>query len=275
MSQKAKPSLSLASKKMSRFIVVHGDKGGVGKSFVAQALTNFLVDRKEKVVIIDVDTTNPDVSRMFEDSLTTTQIELRSNQGWMDVVDFVAKYPGHTVIFNTPGGISGSMKTEIASFAKFLADQDSPIEMELMWVMNIQHDSVNLLQKALNEYGQHFKRICVVCNLHFANGDKSQQGPFFLWNESQLRINIEKKNGMTLFFPGLHLRVVSKLMMPGKIMSFSDAANASLGEEVGLETSERWKLQQWLADIKELFTPAFPSVKSDEAEVEVAVVVGA
>ena len=50
-------------------------------------------------------------------------------------------------------------------------------------------------------------------------------------------------------------------------MPFSDAADAAAGEKVGLETSERWKLRQWLDDIKELFTPAFAPETTATSEV--------
>lgn len=269
MSAKTKTPVDQEIKKKSRFIVVHGDKGGVGKSMTAQALANFLTDKGEKVAVIDADTSNPDFSKMFDDTLPSAQADLRSDIGWMDVVDFVVKYPDHTVILDTPGGIGDYMKKDVESFSKFLADQDVPVEMELWWVMNVQHNSVNLLDKALNAYGRHFKKIRVVCNLHFANGDKSTQGPFFLWNESQLRANVEKTGGLTLFLPGLHLRVVSKIFTPGNIIPFSEAADAAAGEKVGLETSERWKLGQWIEDVKQLFTPAFELSKNASAIVEV------
>jgi hypothetical protein len=175
----------------------------------------------------------------------------------MDVMDFVIKHRGSTIIMNTPAGIGEYMKADMTSFTEFLATQEVPVEMELWWTMNVQHDSVNLLAKANEAYGQYFKRLRVVCNLHFANGDKSAQGPFLLWNESILRTNIEKNNGMTIFFPGLHVRVVQKLFTPGNIMPFSYAEDAASGEQVGLENSERWKLSQWLNDIKNLMKPAF------------------
>lgn len=246
-----------ASPSGTRFIIVHGDKGGVGKSFVAQAIADYLLARNEPVAIIDADTANPDVSRMFAKYIPCAEANVRSENGWMDVMDFVIKHPGHTIIMNTPAGIGEFMKADMTSFSDFLKDQDVPVEMELWWTMNVQHDSVNLLNKANEAYGQFFARLRVVCNLHFANGDKSAQGPFLLWNESPLRTRIEKNNGMTIFFPGLHVRVVQKLFTPGRTMPFSYAQDAASGEAVGLEHSERWKLQQWRTDIKKLMDPAF------------------
>lgn len=253
-------TIAQAGTKVTRFIIVHGDKGGVGKSFVAQAIADFLSSRGDQVAIIDADTQNPDVSRMFAKSIPCAQANVRSENGWMDVMDFVVNHPGYTIIMNTPAGIGEYMKADMTSFSNFLEGQETPVQMELWWTMNIQHDSVNLLNEANKEYGQHFARLRVVCNLHFANGDKSQQGPFFLWNESPLRTKIEKNNGMTLFFPGLHLRVVAKLFAPGNSMPFADAVDSASGEALNLEHSERWKLQQWLADIKKLLAPAFEAM---------------
>lgn len=245
------------STQATRFIIVHGDKGGVGKSMVAQAMADYLISLGVKVAIIESDTQNPDVARMYANSVPVAQTNVRSENGWMDVMDFVMKHPGHTIIMNTPAGIGEYMKADMTSFSNFLEGQDTPVEMELWWTMNVQHDSVNLLNEAYKSYGQFFARLRVVCNLHFSNGDKSTNGPFFLWNESPLRTQIEKKGGQTIHFPGLHLRVVSKLFAPGKIMPFSDAVDAVIGEVIGLEHSERWKLQQWIADCKKVFEPAF------------------
>lgn len=242
----------------TRLIVVHGDKGGVGKSFVAQALADLLSQQDEKVAVIDADTANPDVSRMFGNSLPSVRTDVRRDHGtgWMDVMDFVTGHPNHTIIMNTPAGIGDAMKGSMSSFATFLSKQETPVEMELWWVMNVQHDSVNLLNKAYKSYGQHFARIRVICNLFFANGDQSDHGPYFLWNENPLKTYIEKKNGLTIYFPGLHGRVVKKLFDPEKIMPFSQAADAVIGEPLDFSDSERWKLMQWMNDVNSLLMPA-------------------
>lgn len=241
----------------TRFIIVHGDKGGVGKSFVAQGLADFLISKNEKVAIIDADTQNPDVSRMFASTLPVALANVRSENGWMDVMDFVSKHPGHIIIMNTPAGIGEYMKEDLVSFAQFLKAQELPVELELWWTMNANHDSVNLFSKAYEKYGHHFTRVRVVCNLHFTSGN---QQSFLLWDESPLRTKLEKNGGMTIYFPGLHIRVVTKIIDPIKVMPFSHAVDSAVGEEIGFENSERWKLQKWIADIAELFTPAFASL---------------
>ena len=248
----------------TRVIIVHGDKGGVGKSFVSQAIADYKMERNHKVAVIDADTANPDVFRMFSKYIPAAQANVRSDNGWMDVMDFVIKHRDHTIVINTPAGIGEFMKKDMESFSEFLRDQDVPVEMELWWTLNVQHDSVNLLAKANDAYGQYFKRVRVVCNLHFANGNKEFDGPFVLWNESTLKARLEKANGMTIYFPGLHVRVVQKVFAPDRTMPFALAGDAATGEAVGLEHSERWKLSQWRSEVKKLMDPAFADSSSEE-----------
>lgn len=238
-------------------VFVLGDKGGVGKSMVSQALADYLLKEGAHVAILEADTRNPDVGRMFEGEVPIAQANVRSDNGWMDVMDFVMAHAGHTIIVNTPAGLGEGMTSDLGSFGQFFAEQGMVLELEMWWVMNIQHDSVNLLNEAYRAYGQHFKRIRIVCNLHFANGDGSEHGPFFLWHESPLRVEIERKGARTVYFPGLHLRVVKKLFDPAVIMPFSQASDGALGEAVRLEVSERWKLQQWLGQCRTIFEPLF------------------
>jgi hypothetical protein len=254
MTEKSTSKVAAVMPAPTRFFLVHGDKGGVGKSFVAQALANFLTDNKMPVAIIDADTQNPDVARMFSSSLPTARANIRDENGWMDVMDFVSKHPNHNIIMNTPAGIGEYMKEDLVSFAEFLRSQDIPIELELWWTMNADHDSVNLFGKAFETYGTHFKRVRVICNLHYSGGN---EGAFMLWDESPLRTRLEKAGMKTIFFPGLHIRVVKKLIDPKKVMPFSHAVDVAVGEEIGFENSERFKLQRWISDIKSRFAPAF------------------
>lgn len=238
--KKSIPALS------TRIIISHGDKGGVGKSFTSQAVIDYLKGKGDAVAVIEADTQNPDVERMFASALPCMLANLRTENGWMEVMDFVANHPGHSIVMNTPAGIGEHMKKDIATFAGFLKTLSTPTELELWWTMNLQHDSVNLMEKAFSSYGKHFARARVVCNLHFSLNDPSH---FFLWNESPFRTKFEKTGGKTIHLPGLHLRVVQKLFVPDRVMPFSDAIDASLGEILNLTNSERHKLAEWHREV--------------------------
>jgi hypothetical protein len=99
---------------------------------------------------------------MFGKNIPTANANLRSENGWMDVMDFVMQHRGYTIIMNTPAGIGEHMRADIESFAAFLDAQHVATDMELWWVLNIQHDSVNLLAEAYKSYGHLAKRVRVV-----------------------------------------------------------------------------------------------------------------
>ena len=239
----------------TKIIFIHGDKGGVGKSTTAQSVADYLITQEEPVAIIDADTSNPDVARMFDGYVDTQNINLRNENGWMDAMDFIKAHMGQNIVINLPAGIGDEMEKNMEMFTMFIRDQEIPIEMQLWWVMNLSHDAVNLLDKAFKEYGRFFDCTRTVCNLHSSIGDRKQ---FFLWDESDLKKKMEiNHNSMTIYLPALHLRVVQKLFAPSKTMPFHAAMDLSIGEDLAFLPSENWKLKYWHRDMQIAFAPAF------------------
>ncbi len=252
MSQVAAASKQAANQ-ATRIIISHGDKGGVGKSMVASAIADYLHANGEMVAIIDADTRNPDVDRMFGKYLPCAKINLRSENGWMDLMDFVESHPGHSIVMSTPAGIGEYMYIDIPRLSDFLKELKTPAEMELWWTINRQTDSVNLLGDTYKSYGTCFDRIRVVCNLYHSMGDKTA---FTIWNESPLRPKLEKVGGMTIYFPELTQRVTDELAKPEKIMPFSYAVDVGLGEAAGLSGSVLFRLKDWIKTVDECLRPA-------------------
>ena len=65
--------------------IVGGSKGGVGKSIVSTAVIDLLRQRGEKVLIIDSDTSNPDVYKSHHKTLECLTLDLA------DALDGVAQ----------------------------------------------------------------------------------------------------------------------------------------------------------------------------------------
>lgn len=49
----------------TRFVVVHGGKGGTGKSMLTRGLLQTCIDNKRKIIAVDADNTNPDLLRYY------------------------------------------------------------------------------------------------------------------------------------------------------------------------------------------------------------------
>lgn len=234
----------------TRFVLAHGEKGGVGKSMTACVLADSLNAAGVPVAIIDADPRNPDVIRMFErvEEIPQIALNLRATDGWMDAMDFVHQHPGYTFVLSLPAGIGETMQQEFTAFVRFLkAFNNSGLSTELilMWVINLFADSVNLLDSALKTHGGQFDQVIVVRNQAFG-----EPGKFILWDESPLKETLEQQGGITVDLPPLHLRVTQKLLNPNTIMPFSMAIDPDMATSIGFTPSEQFVLSNWIkADV--------------------------
>ncbi|MFD2274823.1 hypothetical protein ACFS07_36670 [Undibacterium arcticum] len=122
--------------------------------------TDWLVKRKVPAALVDGDTRNPDVSRMFGDSIPVINSNLRVHEGWMDLTDFMIAKPDDSIIVSLPAGIGGDFKRESARFFETCAMLNRPVNM--YWVINRLPDSINLLAEAMNVVGDRLHSKIVV-----------------------------------------------------------------------------------------------------------------
>lgn len=181
--------------------LVGGSKGGVGKSMVTLALADHLHRRGTHAVLIETDTSNPDVMKALRDEMKCAAYDLDDADGWIGFVNFCDTHRGAAVIVNT----AARNQTGVARYGGTLARTLEELERQLvvMWVINRQRDSLELL----HIFAQTFPDTVthVVRNGYFGTPDK-----FALYQESQLRKSIETK-GRSLDFPDLADRVADEL----------------------------------------------------------------
>lgn len=85
------------SKKM---ILVGGSKGGVGKSIVSSAVIDVLRQRGEKLLVIDSDTSNPDVYKSHHKTIECMTLDLDRKDGWLALLN-AAYNTDATVVINS------------------------------------------------------------------------------------------------------------------------------------------------------------------------------
>jgi cellulose biosynthesis protein BcsQ len=236
-----------------------GDKGGVGKSLAARAATDLLIASQIPVAIIDTDTRNPDVERMFAESILCARADIKNDEGWMDVMDIIFANQNKTIVINTPAGLGNAIDIGMKTLTTFAESLTIPLQIELVWVLSTDPDGINLLNQAFSAYGQAFK-IHVLCNTHFATSDNNPEKTFELWNKSPLRQKIEQFHKThTTYFPPLHVRVIKKMDLADTLLTYSQAADPLLSTNIGLTASERHKLLEWLTAAKTALSPIFVS----------------
>ncbi|MGF6641338.1 P-loop NTPase [Paraburkholderia sp. MM6662-R1] len=181
--------------------LVGGSKGGVGKSMVTLALAHYLQRQDIHAVLVETDTSNPDVMKALRDEFTCAAYDLDDADGWIGFVNFCDMHRSAAVIVNT----AARNQTGVTRYGSTLARTLDELGRELvvLWVINRQRDSLELL----HIFGQTFPDTVthVVRNGYFGAPDK-----FALYQESQLRKTIETK-GRSLDFPDLADRVADEL----------------------------------------------------------------
>lgn len=238
-------------------VFVHGDKGGVGKSFTCARLIDALATRNVPVAAVDGDTQNPDVARMFEGIIPVKSCNLRSADGWMDLLDFIVEHNDKTVVLSLPAGIGSQIKDQGIQFCDNMRLLKRPVH--LVWVLNRLPDSINLLAEALTTVGPYLESKTAVKNLVFGDASK-----FGRWNESSTKRNFEADGGKTIDLLELNERVVDKLFGDANnVLPFSKCVSdiSDVGRSThSLTPSENLALIQWLKKTELSFKEVFSQI---------------
>lgn len=212
-------------------VVVGGGKGGVGKSTVSIGTVDTLLVRGEKVRLIESDTSNPDVWKMYRNEIETNLIDLDDANGWIELVNVCDTNPDSIVVLNTAArnnrGVSAYGETLNSTLAELRRN------LVTIWVINRQRDSLELLNQYMGSLTG--SRIHVMRNGHFGEEQK-----FELYNESKLRTQVENAGGKSLTFPDLADRVSDDLY--SKRLSISAAMQA-------LPLGNRAELARWRREV--------------------------
>ena len=210
--------------------IIGGSKGGVGKSFVAMALLDFLQARREPVLLIDADTSNPDVFKAYEHTAPSHLINLDDADGWIELVNLCDSNPESTVVVNT----AARNNRGVSAYGEPLSSPLGELRRELItyWVINRQRDSLELLREYLQALPN--SALHVVRNGYFGEERK-----FELYNGSKIRKTVEEQGGQSVTFPDLADRVSDDIY--SRRMSIGQAAKElPLGNRAELA---RWKAQ--------------------------------
>ena len=181
--------------------MVSGSKGGVGKSIVSMALVHYLKVRGVELLLIDADTTNPDVGKAYGKTIETAYINLDEKDGWMDLANRLAEQPNTAVVINTPARSGEGVKLYGTLLTESLAELDR--QLVTLWVINSQRDSIQLLREYLDTIDAGTTHV-------FRNLYHGPERKFELYNNSKIRAFVEGK-GKTLNFPEVADRISDQL----------------------------------------------------------------
>lgn len=215
--------------------IVGGGKGGVGKSVATVGVLDTLMAYGEVPLLLESDTSNPDVWKMYGKELPAELVDLDQADGWIDFINICDKHPEAVVVVNTAARNNRGVAAYGTTLNSVLAELDR--KLITLWVINRQRDSLELL----NEYmcALAGSRTHVVRNGYFGAEEK-----FELYNNSKLRGQVEDAGGKSLTFPDLADRVSDDLY--SKRLSITSAMKS-------LPLGNRAELARWRGEVHRTF----------------------
>ncbi len=210
---------------MSKVIFIGGGKGGVGKSLVTMATVDVLLTRGESVLLVESDDSNPDVYKALNGLVQSVVLNLDNEDGYLSLCSVIESNPKAYVVINT----AARATKPIIKHGGIVSDTVKELkrEMVMLWAMNRQRDSIELLRDFLDGMGGDFTATHAVLNTYWGAPEK-----FMRYNNSKQKSRVTS----TVTFPELNDMVSDKL---------NDNRLALSNAEAGMTIAERSVLSRF------------------------------
>jgi hypothetical protein len=217
-----------------RIYWIGGSKGGVGKSMMTVATIDYLLEKGEKVLLVECDTSNPDVWKAYKEQLETELIDLDEADGWIHLVNTCDGHRGHVVVINTAARNNVAVRQYGQTLDSSLGELGS--KLVALWVINRQRDSLELLKE--------FMEAVPKADVHVVrNGYFGEERKFELYNGSKMRDLVQSRGGKSVTLPDLADRVADDIYT--KRLSLSVAAQT-------LPIGNRAELGRWRGEVRKV-----------------------
>lgn len=170
---------------MSKEIIfVAGGKGGVGKSTVSKSLLDYYARLGITPFLIETDAGNPDVYRAYGRILPAANIDLRTEDGWVDLLNTVDACDEVPIVINTAARAHENLEHHAPLLNEAIL---AGIPVSWLFMLGRQRESMEIL-------ATHLKHA--VGNTHvILNGHFGEEKDFDLFHGSNSKKEIDKKGG--------------------------------------------------------------------------------
>jgi hypothetical protein len=227
--------------------VIHfigGEKGGVGKSVMARLLAQHCIDRQIPFSGFDTDRSHGALMRFYEGYAAPILVD--RFEALDAIVERAVEEPGRRVLVDLAAQTHEPLVRWMDESGVLELAAESGVEVRYWHVMDAGRDSVDLLQRLLDRFGDRLRYVLVLNQLRgddFGNLERSGQ--------------LERAKA-------LGARVVHLKHLQDAVLRKIDAANASFwaartlgsGEGPKLGLLERQRLRMWLAHAGEQIASA-------------------
>ena len=186
---------------MKTIISVDGGKGGTGKSVVSSAFIDTALSKGKKVLVIEADTSNPDIAKSYENACEIKTLCLDTREGFIELATAVHQTEAEIIIINNP-----ARSEKWGQFGDVFINNLSRLDAKMMvvWVANRQQDSLELCRDFFEKYP--YIPVIFCMNSYFGASHK-----FEVWGTSKTRSKILAAGGGEIVFPDCADRVMHSM----------------------------------------------------------------
>ena len=218
----------------SKVHFIGGEKGGVGKSMVARLLAQYFIDHKLPFVGFDTDRSHGALLRFYADFASPALVD--RYEALDLVIESAVEVPGRRVLVDLAAQTHEPLVRWMNESGVLDMADLSGITLQYWHVMDAGRDSVDLLERLLDRFGQRLRYV-LVCNE--LRGDDFGQ----LERSGQLE-RASRLGARVVHLRRLHDAVVQKIDAGNA--SFWAARHVTGAEGPGLGLMERQRLKLWL-----------------------------
>ena len=230
----------------SKIHLVGGEKGGVGKSVVARLLAQHFIDHQVPFLGFDTDRSHGSLLRFYSGYASPALVD--RYEALDRIIESAVDQPGRRVLVDLAAQTHEPLVKWIEESGVLDMAELSGIALHYWHVMDSGRDSVDLLERLLNRFGQRLNYV-LVCNE--LRGDD-----FSLLEQSGQLDRAKGLGAKVLRLKRLHDTVMQKI--DARNASFWSAAQASGSAGPGLGLMERQRLKMWLSHAKAQLASAEP-----------------
>ena len=219
---------------LSRIHLIGGEKGGVGKSMVSRLMAQYFIDHQIPFVGFDTDRSHGSLMRFYADYASPALVD--RYEALDAIIEAAVEQPGRRVLVDLAAQTHDPLVHWMEDSGVLDMADVSGIALHYWHVMDSGRDSVDLLSRLLDRFGQ---------RLHYVLVRNQLRGDDF----GQLERSGELERAR-----GLGARVMDLKKLQDAVVQKIDARNASFWaarqgggtDGPGLGLMERQRLKMWL-----------------------------
>jgi MinD-like ATPase involved in chromosome partitioning or flagellar assembly len=220
---------------MGELHLIGGEKGGVGKSVVARLLAQYWLDHAKPFISFDTDRSHGALLRYYSDFAHPIEISRVED---LDKLIEASAPPDARVLVDLAAQTERDLHAWIESGDVLDLVREQGIRLVLWHVMDDGKDSVSVLSRLLDRYGERANHVVVL--------NKGRGSDFSLFRESPAAQSVSRLAAPLLELPALHSGTMNKIDRLDK--SFWSAVHQHNGPDSSLGMVERQRVRMWLRE---------------------------